>query len=348
MTNLRILVVGSLGKGALEHSYINASKLLGHEVEAFDPGSEQESYIQGGSIGRKLHAFLPVEQWMRKMNRKLVIKARDYQPQIILLFTNTRILPGTLACIKTVLPTCKLVWIWPDSPLNLEQHNFINGKLVDLTATYSKASIPAFQQLGFSNVNWVPLAADPHMHGNETIPASFATDIGFVGGWRPERERIMSVLCDAFSSLQIDIHGPYWKRECKNELVKRKVKSEGLYEKKLSSFFHSTSININIIDDTNYPAANMRFFEVPVAGGLQLSSPCPEQETIFSHRTHIVYFQNEQEIIEQVRWILENKEAGNSIRIAAQGLVLANHCYKHRLQYILEQLNPAKVPTFTL
>lgn len=338
MGTLRILVVGSLAKGALEHSYITAARLLGHEVDTFDPIKEQEVYIKGGFIGRKIHAFLPVEQWMRKMNRKLVLLSRSYQPQIILLFTNARILPGTLACIKTILPASKIVWIWPDTPLNLEQHNFVNGKLADLTATYSEASVPVFKQLGFSNVQWVPLAADPQMHGTEAPDTDFSTDIGFVGGWRPEREKVMTILCEAFPELRIDIHGPYWKRECKNVIVRKKVRSEGLYEKELAAFFHSTCINVNIIDDTNYPAANMRFFEVPVAGGLQLSSSCPEQEPVFIQRKHIVYFHNEDEIVDQVRWILANGNASADIRAASKELVNNGHCYQHRVQYILNQL----------
>lgn len=337
--NKRILVVGSLAKGALEHSYIAAAKDLGHQVESFDPAREQHVYVKGGKIGRKLHAFLPVEQWVRKMNRNLVVKARAYQPDVLLLFTNARILPGTLACIQTILPKLKLVWIWPDTPLNLEQQNFINGKLVDLTATYSEASMRAFRKLDFFNVHWVPLAADPFMHGTETIPSEFVTDIGFVGGWRPERERVMAILCDAFPGLNIAIHGPYWNREAKHPGVKQRIKSEGLYEKGLAEFFNSTRININIIDDTNFPAANMRFFEVPVAGGLQLSSSCPEQENIFLDKRDIVYFKDEAKIVEEVKWVMDHPAEAAAIRRAASTLVLKGHCYKHRLEYILKQLN---------
>lgn len=336
--NKRILVVGSLAKGALEHSYIAAARDLGYEVETFDPAREQAAYIKGGKIGRTIHAFLPVEQWMRKMNRNLVLKARSYQPGVLLLFTNARILPGTLACIKTILPSMKLVWIWPDTPLNLEKHNFINARLADLTATYSEASVPVFKQLDFSNVHWVPLAADPHMHGISEAPGQFSTDIGFVGGWRPERERVMNILCEAFPQLNISIHGPYWKRECKSEVVKRRIQSEGLYEKNLAHFFNTTRININIIDDTNFPAANMRFFEVPVAGGLQLSSSCPEQERVFVHRRDVVYFKQEDAIAGEVKWIMDHPDQAAAIRLSASQLVLDSQCYRHRLQYILTQI----------
>ena len=82
----------------------------------------------------------------------------------------------------------------------------------------------------------------------------------------------------------------------------------------------------------------MRFFEVPVAGGLQLSSSCPEQEPVFIQRKHIVYFHNEDEIVDQVRWILANGNASADIRAASKELVNNSQCYQHRFQYILNQL----------
>lgn len=335
---MRVLVVGALGKGALEHSYISAAKELGHEIVTFDPAQEQAQYIIGGKIGKKLHAFLPVEQWIRKMNRKLVVKARAFNPELILLFTNARVLPGTLACIKTILPVCKIAWIWPDTPLNLEKHNFINARLVDITATYSSASKPVFEKLGFTNVQWVPLAADPGMHGRNQPSSNFSADIGFVGGWRPEREKVMAVLFDAFPELKFAIHGPYWKRECKHEGLRKLILSDGLYESSLADFFNSTRINVNIIDDTNFPAANMRFFEVPVAGGLQLSSPCPEQDKIFLQHEHAVYFSDDSSLIQEVKWIIDNPVRAATIRRNAMELVASAHTYKSRLSTIINQL----------
>ena len=108
----RILIVGSSAKGALEHSYISAAHDLGHEVNTFDPAAEQLPFLKGGFIGKKVHAFLPVEQWVRKMNRKLVLTCRQKQPHLILLFTNARVMPGALACIRTILPDTKIVWVF--------------------------------------------------------------------------------------------------------------------------------------------------------------------------------------------------------------------------------------------
>ena len=36
-----------------------------------------------------------------------------------------------------------------------------------------------------------------------------------------------------------------------------------------------SKLSLNIIDPTNYPAANMRFFEITTAGGLQVTYRLP-------------------------------------------------------------------------
>lgn len=334
----KILLLGASGKGALELSYITAAKELGMEVDIFDPAKEEARYIKGGPIGKKVQAFLPVEQWIRKMNREIILLVKKTSPDLILLFTNTRVLPGTLACIRTMNSAIKIAWLWPDTPMNLEKHNFLNAPLADITCTYSSATIPVFTRLGFPNVKWVPLAGDLNMHGVDNTMPDFNVDISFVGGWRPERERVMGIICDHFKNAKIEIYGPYWKRDCKHVGLRSKIMGEGLYEKDLALFFNKSRININVIDDTNFPAANMRFFEVSAAGGLQLASACPEQEEIFKHRQHMLYFQSEQEIITQIEWALSHPDECSLIRTQASGLLKNHHTYTHRLQAIIENL----------
>lgn len=334
----RILIVGSFDKWALERSYMVAGEKLGYEMDAFEPMKEQIPFIRGGPFGVKMHQFLPVEQWTRKMNRKLIVHARNHPPDLILFLTNTRILPGTLACLKTILPDTRLIWIWSDTPLNLESHIILNAGIVDLFATYSRGSIGAFEQLGFNNVVWVPLAADTYMHGIKEPANEFRRDIGFAGGWRPERERILAYLCHQFPDLRIEIQGPTWHKDCKDKLVRQSIRGKGLYHADLAGFFNSSRINLNIIDDTNYPAANMRFFEVAVASGLQLCSNCPEQEEVFRNFEHIIYFDNEEQARDRISWILENPQKANIIRKASKALVEESHTYNQRLEFILEKI----------
>jgi glycosyl transferase family 1 len=333
---MKLLIVGTINNFCLETSYANAAEGLGHEVLRFDPRSVTKKYIKFKKFGEKLHDFVPVEAWTRKMNRELIVLAKDTAPDFILLFGNAKILFGTLVTIRLILPSAKIIWVWPDTPMNLESHNLDNAKLFDLSATYSSSTMESYSLLGFNNTQWVPLAGDNFMHYNKVPSADeFACDLSFVGMWRPERERIMTAINNNFPELNIELHGNYWQRNCSDKHLMKRWKGAGFYAKELSGFFNKSRININIIDDTNYPAANMRFFEIPVSGGLQLVSPCPEMEVHFEDKKNILFFKDEKDIIEKIRWILGNAAKAQEIRQAAHDLVTTQHTYTNRLTAIL-------------
>ena len=331
----KILIVGSGATSSLENSYVRAARTLGHEVFLFDPAAEVNKHVKLGKMGRVLHQFLPIEAWTRKMNRELVLKARDTKPDLILVFTNVKVLYGTLATIKTMLQT-KIAWIWPDTPLNLTSHNLDCAGLFDVSAVYSSKAVEVFEKIGFPNNHWVPLAGDPELHGFEPVNGNnFNVDISFVGMWRPEREKVLAVIAEKFPDLNLEIYGTYWKDRCGNAQLRKLCKGTGIVGRDLGAYFNKTRININVIDDTNYPAANMRFFEIPTAGGLQLSSPCPEQETVFRDKQEILFFKSDAELIEKIEWVMAHPDASAAIRKSAHQKLMEGQTYAHRLQQIL-------------
>jgi hypothetical protein len=340
MKENKILIVGMSSGFCLETSYANAAVQLNLQVIRFNPANKILKYIKLGKIGRALHDFITIEIWAKKMNRDLVIMVKEENPTVILLVGGSRIHYGTITTIKAISPTSKIVWVWPDTPLNLNTNNLSYGAILDMSATYSKTTLDSFHSLGFKNPYWLPLAGDVHMHWCQ-IPTEddFYCDISFVGMWRPERERIMKVIKENFGHLKIEIYGAYWKRDCKDEDLRKKWKGEGLYAKDLASYFNKSRINVNIIDDTNYPAANMRFFEIPTAGGLQLCSKCPEFENEFIDGEDIVFYKDEEDVIKQINSILDDAQLAMKIRQSAQLKIKDKHNYKIRLQEILYFIN---------
>jgi hypothetical protein len=336
----KIMLVGTINDFCLETSYATAAKNLGYHVCRFDPRAETKKYVKLGTVGEKMHDFLPVEAWVKKMNRELIILAKKEEPQVIFVFGTARILYGTLITIRLLLPTVKLVWVWPDTPMNLEAHNIDNAPLYDLSAVYSKAATETFAAFGFRHCAWIPLAGDNFMHGRAVRDTGeFDSDISFVGMWRPERERTMKAIYQHFKNFKIDLHGNNWQRNCSDKELLGIWKSNGFYGKSLADHFNRSRININIIDDTNYPAANMRFFEIPISGGLQVASSCPEFENEFLDNESIVSYRNEPELVDKLTAILADPEHAQRIRQNSKDLVTRDHTYVARLKKILDLVN---------
>lgn len=333
---IKIMLVGHSIPGALESSYCRAFETLECEVISFDIESAIDSYAFMGLPGRLLNAFVPIEPWIRKANRQMVQIAMQQQCHILITVGAHPIQVGALAQIRASTDAL-LVHIWPDTLVNWSSSFTSNLPLYDLVATYSAKTAPIFQQLGAKNVIWLPLAGDPFLPSTGKYPPldnnTYYHDVTFVGGWRPEREKILSQLGD----FNLKIWGPDWGRRCRgNSVIMHAWQRRAVYGQEFAQVTSHSKINLNIIDPTNYPAANMRFFEIAVAGGLQISSACPEMENEFRDGEHIFYYHHPDQLPKLLRSLLAQHDVCLKVAQAGQAQVMAHHTYVHRAQQILD------------
>jgi glycosyltransferase involved in cell wall biosynthesis len=338
----RVMLVGDYTLGNLECSYRTAFEALGCDVCSFSMTDAVARYTRLGLPGRLLNAFIPVEPWLRKANRDLALKAAEVKPDALITFGHYPIRVGALAQIKASVDTV-LVHIWPDTLLNWDANLTVCLPLYDLVATYSKANVPLFQKLGAQKAVWVPLAGDPALHPRMACTAaeqrSFGAEVTFVGGWRPEREMILSQL----GSYRLAIWGPDWGQRCRrNPLIMGAWRGRAIYGADFSRAIACSKINLNIIDPTNYPAANMRFFEIPISGGLQVASSCPEMEDDFKHGEHVFYYRDVEELPHLLDLVLGNDTLQQDVSAAAYAKALSGHTYTHRASSILQYMDSSQ------
>ena len=338
--SIRLLLVGHNAPGALELSYRCAFADLGCQVELFNLNQAVRRHVRLGRLGHLFNTFVPVEPWIRGANRELLKFVMMWRPHILMNVAQYPVRAGTLAQIKASTPA-RLVHLWPDTLMNWNADLSACVRLYDLVATYSKTTIPVFQRMGAQRVEWVPLAGDPSLHSRhdpEQIPHEDRADVSFVGGWRPEREAILSQL----GGFNLKIWGPEWGRRCrKNPIIMRAWQKRPAIGAEFSKVVAGSRLNLNLIDPSNYPAANMRFFEILMAGGLQVCSACPEMESEFRHGEHIFYYQQEEELPDLIRMLLHDERRRREVAAAAHEKVLAQHQYKHRAQAILAEFGLA-------
>ncbi len=336
---MKILIVGNSVDYSLEKSYYRAALNSNFEAHFIDYNKISRNYIRGGKIGKFINQLLPVEQWERKISRDIVIISKRIDPNVIIIFGNTKILYGALMTLKIISSKVKIVWVWPDTPLNLELAAVNNGLFVDLFGTYSNFSVPLFQKLNFNNIQWIPLGFDNYLHKSSISHENYRVDIGFVGGWRPERELVLDYVVANFPDLLVEIHGPNWKSKCQSKKLKSKVKSEGILGVDMANFFKSTIVNLNVIDDTNFPAANMRFFEISGTGAIQISSSCLEMSDTYMDFESCLYFNDFEELKFKINWVMNNRTEAKEIGLKAMKLTLEKNTYEDRLSKILKLLN---------
>lgn len=122
----------------------------------------------------------------------------------------------------------------------------------------------------------------------------------------------------------------------RNQQIRKLVIPHAVLGKDMAKVFQKSRINLNRIDVTNYPAANMRFFEIPASGGLMLSSSCPEMSEVFKEFESVVYFKNNFELINKVEYLLNNDS--RRMREVSHQIILNGHTYRHRLEKIISNI----------
>jgi spore maturation protein CgeB len=334
MPRQKVILVGRFAQGALECSYASGFEDLGCEVCRFDIFATERRYCRLGAAGRLFDKFVPVEAWIRKANREMILKAAEFKAEVLVAFGQNRIQAGSLAQIRATSPV-KMVYIWPDTLAYLTPAIISALPLYDHIGTYSKSTVPLFERLGGRGVTWLPLAADPHLHPVSARRPEFECDVAFVGQWRPEREQAVAALLAGMPDVALKIWGPDWGRRARDPRIRQAWQRRSLYGREFAEAAASCKVNLNIIDDTNFPAANMRFFEILCAGGLQVCSSCPEMAPEFPHGESVFYYDSVDEIPRLVQQLL--KDDALRVRTAGAGRekVLKAHTYRHRAQSIL-------------
>lgn len=330
---MNVSIIGNGQTHTLESSYGRAFERLGAAVRVFDVDAHQRPYVRFGRLGQLVHRFVPIDAWQRKLNRDLALAIRSFRPDLALVFGNAPVLLSTLAYVKSLMDT-RFVLVWPDPLTNLGTHVQQVACLYDGVATFSRASVPVLERMGFQNVNWVPLAADPDLHRVDTIPAKFTYDLAFIGALRPEREQILTDIARHFPRLNLRIWGTDWQRS-RSRILRPSVDARPLRGGAYAQAINRSRINLNVIDPTGFPAANMRFFEIPIAHGLQLSSPCPEGAETHIDGQHGLSYADADSLRHQIEWAMTHD--ANAIRREGFRHTLAHHTYAQRAGQI-EQL----------
>jgi len=329
----RVLIAGVTDSHSLEMSYCKAFLNAGYEVKLYDTALAVKKYARLGKLGYRIHQFFPVEAWLKKANKEFTEEVKLFMPDILMVFSGAEILPGSFAYIKSILPT-HIIWYWADPLPNLSRYLLQSVPLSDGIVSYSNSSLKAFNRMGAKSSCWIPFAADTDTHFVKAeARREYAYDISFIGSWRPEREDALKIIFENFPELRFKVSGPYWNR-CQFLPIRKLASSQPVYGKLFSEIVRDSFLNLNVIDKSNYPAVNMRFFEIMTAGGLELFSAGPEMENIFIDRKHLLYFSTPETLIGAVQFAFDNKEKMEEIKINGQQLLMQNHLYSHRIQEV--------------
>jgi len=141
-------------------------------------------------------------------NRRLIIEALIYKPDLVFVNYGLLLLPQTLMMLRDLkIKTC--CW-FGDDPAALEHSKKLSPHF-DLFFTHEPATMAVHQRLG-ARVKYLPYACNKQVHKKvELTPEErekLSSEVSFVGAYTPHRESLLSSLAD----FDLKVWGDGWDR----------------------------------------------------------------------------------------------------------------------------------------
>lgn len=190
---------------------------------------------------------------------------------------------------------------------------------VDLNLTNSPESIIKYIAHGGLSIFW-PEAAHPDIHKSHDIP--FVYDVSFIGRKYGYRSKFIEKLHKI--GIKVTCFGKGWENGPLSDEEMIKLYSKSRINLGFAGIGHSKKLM----------CLKGRDFEVPMSGGLYLTQNNPELSLVYEIGKEIIMYDNEVDCAKKIKWLLENPEEANKIRVAGRERALIDHSWEKRFENI--------------
>jgi spore maturation protein CgeB len=142
----------------------------------------------------------------------------------------------------------------------------------------------------------------------------------------------------AFTKFQILQYGKAWVNSYSESLIMHK--EQPVFGNEMLNLFHNSKIILNFhIGVAGDFAGNMRMFEVTGMGSCLLTDNKKNMSDLFDTEREVVVYDNEEDCIEKVKWLLTHEDERKKIALAGQQKTITYHTVENRCRSIIEILN---------
>ena len=316
---MKVLLVGSDFDVAIERYYKKYLANFGVEIYHY-PAPDIVFRFHSSNIVNKILFKTGLYKNYGPVNRELIRIANEFQPDIIWIFKGLEIFPATLKKLRTRF---RLANFNPDHPFIIiaSSNGNLNVKksvgLYHLHFSYHSALVKKIQEEYHIPAVFLPFAYD--RNDLEYQPPETIVEIPkLCFQANPDAWRVQKIKLLADAGVEVDVYGHGWsKTKLKN------YKNVQLFpiapRKKFWLLNQQYRVQLNLFRKYNNDSHNMRTFEIPAAGGIQLSPYSAEQAGFFLENSEIFLFRDDTEMISRARELLQlEKEKADAIRQAAR------------------------------
>jgi spore maturation protein CgeB len=337
---MKILIVGSNKSMAIERHYVRYLKGLGAEVYQFAAPDIAYDFF-ASSLFNKILFRSGLYRKYSSINKALLKMADEIQPDIIWVFKGMEIFPATL---KLLHNRFKLVNYNPDHPFIISSKGSGNQnvtqslRLYDVHFCYSTDLANLITENFGIRTAILPFGFEltaEEFEATKDYPEILSAC--FIGN--PDADRRKAIHSIGHEGLPVAVFGHGWDQE---EFRKYPGVSihDAVYGKDFWIKLRQYRVQINVFRKHNVGSHNMRTYEIPAVGGIQLSPYSDEQAIAFDEQQEIFFYRDTDEMIRQIRLLLTLSPGdANAIRDKARNKSVTNdYSYRHRAETVYQVL----------
>ncbi len=335
---MKILLVGSNFDYAIERYYVRYLKALGAKINHY-PAPDIVFNYHSANLFNKILFKTKINTGYKPVNRRLLEIAYQYQPDVIWVFKGMEIFPETLDRLRKDF---RLANYNPDHPFLIISSGSGNDNvtqsvgLYHLHFCYNTGLQQEIQKRFNLPTVFLPFAYDRmdlakmDQHRGEEIKK-----ICFQGN--PDAYRAGKIELFTEAGIDVDAYGIGWQHtKLRNN---KRVKLFGIAPRaefwKLNQQYR---VQLNLFRAYNNGSHNMRTFEIPVAGGIQLAPYSDEQTLFYEPDKEVFFFKDDQEMVAKAKQILSMQTSdARIIRDAAKERSLTSpYSFEDRAQTVYD------------
>lgn len=292
------------------------------------------SYV--GSLGTKL-----IQNNFKKINERLIEKAKNFKPELLLVIQGSQMLPRTIEKIHSFTNTKSILWLLDDPATLSDAMSFASFSEYSAIFCVDNSWISVISLFN-KNTYFLASATDPTIY--YPTQNTLQKDILFVGAL-PKRSPngvIKSYFLKkiAEAGFSINIYGPGVSKSHYLKHIKNKtnvvLRDEFINHKELNELYGKFKIIININNPMFKENISDRVMNAASAGAFQIVDFKKGIREIFPEEI-LPSFYTEKDLLEIIKKALENNQWREMIAHNARDYTLKFHTHEHRLNTILER-----------
>lgn len=303
-------------------NYYTSLAQMGHEVVLFDYMSQIQKHGK------------------QRMNAMLLEMAREIRPNLAIFHLYTD--QFDVETIEHLRSHTITLSIFHDDTWR-EKYTIFWAAHFDFFTTPDSFSLRKYHALGLNQVLFFPYGCNEILYRKMDLPK--VHDVSFVGRWHPYRQWLVNRIKKA--GISIEARGPGWKGGMvdHDEMVK---------------LFNQSKINLNLSNSASWDARYLctspsalidrvrsrkvieqlkaRHFEINGCGGFQLSYYVAGLEKLYLIGEEIAIYGAPEDLIEKIRYYLQNEDIRESIAGAGYKRTLSEHTFSNRFTELFDSM----------